>query len=165
VETNGEGSSSSAQEDKVLFESAMDKTFQRFADRLTQNPEQVLRYEFAGQPLLYSKIDAVGKLLAPAVEATIQTASSKGAASASQMKMPRCPSCGAGRIFELQLTPQAITELEAEEVAIDGMEWGTIIVGVCSDDCSEKGMAKGDAGSLEEWVGVQWEEMADHRSQ
>jgi pre-rRNA-processing protein TSR4 len=165
VETNGEGSSSSAQEDKVLFESAMDKTFQRFADRLAQNPEQVLRYEFAGQPLLYSKTDAVGKVLAPAMETKVQTASLKGATSGSQMKIPRCPNCGAGRVFESQLSPHAITELEADEVAIDGMEWGTIIVGVCSDDCPEKGTAKGDAGYLEEWVGVQWEEVADHRSQ
>ncbi|KAI4233092.1 MAG: hypothetical protein LQ352_008283, partial [Teloschistes flavicans] len=34
-----------------------DTTFLRFASRLAQNPEQVLRYEFQGQPLLYSKVD------------------------------------------------------------------------------------------------------------
>ncbi|KAL8689944.1 MAG: hypothetical protein Q9218_004506, partial [Villophora microphyllina] len=37
-----------------------DTTFLRFASRLAQNPEQVLRYEFRGNPLLYSKTDEVG---------------------------------------------------------------------------------------------------------
>jgi pre-rRNA-processing protein TSR4 len=162
VETNGESSSSSAAEDKALFESAMDKTFQRFADRLAQNPEQVLRYEFGGQPLLYSKSDAVGKLLAPAVDAKIQTSSARNGTSTSQLKMPRCVNCGADRVFELQLTPHAITELEADDVAIDGMEWGTVIVGVCSADCQTKGKVEGEVGYIEEWAGVQWEEVADH---
>ncbi|KAL8950009.1 MAG: hypothetical protein Q9183_007556, partial [Haloplaca sp. 2 TL-2023] len=38
-----------------------DTTFLRFASRLAQNPEQVLRYEFRGHPLLYNKTDDVGK--------------------------------------------------------------------------------------------------------
>ena len=140
----------------------MDKTFQRFADRLSQNPEQVLRYEFAGQPLLYSKTDAVGKLLAPAIEGKVRTVASPNGASGGLM-IPRCTSCGAGRVFEMQLTPHAITELEAEEMSIDGMDWGTVIVGACSEDCQEKDKAKGDVGYVEEWVGVQWEEMTDYK--
>ena len=40
--------------EKPIFESTLDRTFQRFADRLAQNPEQVLRYEFKGKPLLYA---------------------------------------------------------------------------------------------------------------
>ncbi len=160
VETNGESSSSGGGgEDKALFESTMDKTFQRFADRLAQNPEQVLRYEFGGQPLLYSKDDAVGKLLAPAQEAKVHTQSG----TSSKSKMTACTNCGAARVFEVQLTPHAITELEADEVAIDGMEWGTVIVGVCSSDCQERGRGQGEVGYVEEWAGVQWEEVADHR--
>ncbi|KAK5173173.1 uncharacterized protein LTR77_003295 [Saxophila tyrrhenica] len=162
VETNGEGSSSSAAEDKALFESTMDKTFQRFADRLSQNPEQVLRYEFGGQPLLYARTDTVGKMLAPAAEGgRIQTS---GATFASSLKVPRCGNCGAGRVFELQLTPHMIADLEADDPAIDGMEWGTIIVGACGEDCQEKEKTVGEVGYLEEWVGVQWEEVADHRA-
>ncbi|KAH8161500.1 hypothetical protein CIB48_g6754 [Xylaria polymorpha] len=57
--------SGGGKEDKEVFESTMDAAFQRFADRLAQNPEQSIRYEFGGTPLLYSKIDAVGKALAP----------------------------------------------------------------------------------------------------
>lgn len=161
---NGEGSSS-ASDDKAAFESSMDKTFQRFADRLAQNPEQILRYEFDGQPLLYSKTDAVGKLLAPAQElanAKVRVASSSNRTSfASQMR--RCANCGAARVFELQLTPHAIAELEADEMSIEGMDWGTIIFGACSADCHERGKAEDEVGYVEEWVGVQWEELAGKR--
>jgi pre-rRNA-processing protein TSR4 len=144
---------------KEAFESSMDKAFQKFADRLAQNPEQVLRYEFAGQPLLYSNTDAVGKLLAPEqgdANATVKTQAS----SSNKSFMPKCGNCGAARVFELQLTPHVITELEAEEMSIDGMDWGTIILGVCSKDCNEKGKGEGDVGYVEEWTGVQWEELA-----
>ena len=159
---DSEGEISSAAEEKALFESTMDKTFQRFADRLSQNPEQVLRYEFAGQPLLYSKMDVVGKLLAPVAETKVHTSTSEDDASGG-LKIPRCTSCGAGRVFEMQLTPHAITELEVEEMSIDGMDWGTIIVGTCSEDCQGRGKANGEVGYVEEWVGVQWEEIADRK--
>jgi pre-rRNA-processing protein TSR4 len=152
----GDGPSSVA-EDKAAFESAMDKTFQRFADRLAQNPEQILRYEFGGQPLLYSRTDAVGKKLDPAgKDAKVKTS---GAG-----KIPRCTNCGAERVFELQLTPHAITELEAEELSLDGMDWGTILLGSCSKDCQEKGKKDGEVGYVEEWVGVQWEELTGKKS-
>ncbi|KAI1007532.1 hypothetical protein K3495_g698 [Podosphaera aphanis] len=128
--------------DKAVFESSIDKTFQKFADRLAQNPEQVLRYEFKGQPLLYSKTDVVGQLL-----------------SAPRSAMPRCASCGANRVFELQLTPHAIMELERGECSLDGMDWGTIIVGVCAKDCQARGVPSGGVGYVEEWAGVQWEEV------
>lgn len=74
--------------------------------------------------------------------------------------MPRCQNCGADRVFEVQLTPHAITELEAEEMSIDGMEWGTIIMAVCSKDCKPSDVEEGEVGYVEEWVGVQWEEVA-----
>ncbi|RBQ75153.1 hypothetical protein FVER14953_04988 [Fusarium verticillioides] len=127
--------------DREAFESSMDATFQKFADRLAQNPEQVIRYEFAGTPLLYSKKDAVGEVV------------NKGA-------IPRCPNCTARRVFEVQLTPNAIAELEADDMSLEGMEWGTIIVGVCEKDCSPRGTPVGEVGYLEEWAGVQWEELS-----
>jgi pre-rRNA-processing protein TSR4 len=128
-------------EDKEVFESSMDAAFQKFADRMAQNPEQCIRYEFAGTPLLYSKDDTVGKMLS------------------ANRPMPRCQNCGAGRVFEVQLTPHAITELEADEIGLEGMDWGTIIVGVCENDCQERSVGLGEAGYIEEWVGVQWEEL------
>ena len=73
--------------------------------------------------------------------------------------MPRCGNCGARRLFEIQLCPHAIAELEADELSLEGMDWGTVIVGVCERDCLPRGLADGAAGYLEEWAGVQWEEL------
>lgn len=127
--------------DREAFESTMDATFQKFADRLSQNPEQVIRYEFGGAPLVYSKTDAVGAAI------------SNGA-------IPRCPACGGRRTFEVQLTPNAIAELEEDDLSLEGMEWGTIIVGVCEADCVPRYTEQGEAAYLEEWAGVQWEELS-----
>jgi pre-rRNA-processing protein TSR4 len=146
---------SSSKDDADTFESTIDKTFQRFADRLAQNPEQVLRYEFKGTPLLYSKTDRVGKLF-PHSHA-VGEANPKVLTTSSGM--PRCKNCGAQRVFELQLTPHAIVELEAEEEVLDGMEWGTVILGVCGVDCVVEREGGGRVAYLEEWVGVQWEEV------
>ncbi|KAI6995590.1 hypothetical protein KC360_g7058 [Hortaea werneckii] len=163
-------SSGSITDDKAAFESSMDKAFQRFADRLAQNPEQILRYEFGGQPLLYSKTDAVGKLLAPPAAqndnsssgAKVQTAKRPNDGSTtSSSTIPPCANCGAARVFELQLTPHAITELEAEELSVEGMDWGTVVFASCSADCQQAGKeSDGAVGYVEEWVGVQWEEIA-----
>lgn len=147
------GSGSGGKEDKEVFESSMDATFQKFADRVGQNPEQCVRYEFGGQPLLYSKTDAVGKLLHHHSGEKVKAGSG----------IPRCPNCGAGRVFEVQLTPHAIQELEVEEDGLDGMDWGTIIVGVCERDCQERGQKPGETGYVEEWAGVQWEELTVKR--
>jgi len=145
---NDDGSGGGGQEDKETYESNMDTTFQKFADIVGQNPEQCIRYEFGGQPLLYSKADAVGKLL-----------------KAGGPGMPRCSNCGANRVFEVQLTPHAIEQLESEEDndIAEGMDWGTIIVGVCEKDCTERGQRNGETGYVEEWAGVQWEELTVKR--
>lgn len=155
-------SSTSKDEDADTFESpSLDKTFRRFADRLAQNPLQVLRYEFAGSPLLYSKFDAVGKLLAPhqSPPPNLTTHIKITTSTSSQSKIPPCQNCNAPRVFELQLTPQAIAELEIDEVGLEGMEWGNVVLGVCSADCAPRDVEVGKVGYVEEWVGVQWEEM------
>ncbi|KAL8766683.1 MAG: hypothetical protein Q9209_006613 [Squamulea sp. 1 TL-2023] len=130
-----------------------DKTFLRFAARLAQNPEQVLRYEWCGQPLLYSKDDDVGKVF-PSASSSTTTSFQK----MSQNRIPGCTNCGSRRVFEFQLTPHAISELEREEEGLEGMDWGTIVIGSCEQDCVEKGVEAGKVGWVEEWVGVSWEE-------
>lgn len=128
--------------DKDLPEGELDTDFQKFADRLGDNPEQVLRYYFSpsrAPPLLYSRKDPVGKLLHPDT--------GKG--------VPRCPRCGAKREVEVQVCPYAIQVLE-EDVSLDGgMEWGTIFLGTCR--CVPDGRDANGVWYGEEWVGVQWE--------
>lgn len=154
------GPSDATVEDKDTFESSIDKTFQRFADRLAQNPEQVLRYEFAGQPLLYSHDDAVGRLFSSGASHTTSNAKIKTVTPATARGIPTCPSCGANRVFELQLVPQAIAELEVDEEGLDGMDWGTIILGVCEKDCVDKA-GENQWSWREEWAGVQWEDIGN----
>ena len=59
-------------------------------------------------------------------------------------------------MFELQLVPGLIYQLERDEdISLeDGMEWGTIVVATCSNNCGEPG----GVSFREEWAGVQWEE-------
>lgn len=124
-------------------ESSVDKTFRKFADRVEQNPEQVLRYERKGTPLLYSKDDEIGKLLLGADgEVTLK-------------RVPPCGACRKQRAFEFQLMPYAISMLESDDVGLDGMEWGTIIVATCL--CVPPVLDANGVGYVEEWAGAQWE--------
>lgn len=158
IDTEG---SSTKDDEKDAFESTIDKTFQKFADRLAQNPEQVLRYEFGGTPLLYSNNDTVGKLFS---QTPTETSNSKlKTAPQRSGRIPHCPNCASARVFELQLVPHAIAELEVEEEGLEGMEWGTVLLGVCERDCGQRGVEDGDVGWVEEWVGVQWEESGEVR--
>lgn len=163
----GGGGGSGGKEDKDVFESTIDATFQKFADRLAQNPDQCIRYEFGGQPLLYSKTDAVGKKLHDVVSSGV---GGGGGGTALSKVLPRCGRCGSGRVFEVQLTPQAIVELEEGDAGdegaglnLEGMDWGTVIVGVCERDCFGEGGGEGETAYVEEWVGVQWEELTARR--
>ncbi|KAK2735688.1 hypothetical protein FQN55_002050 [Onygenales sp. PD_40] len=165
VTVEEESTTTTSAEPKDTFESVLDKSFMRFSSRLAHNPEQVLRYEFRGTPLLYSTSDAVGKLF-PSSSSTgnggqshIKLSSGAG----SKNRIPRCESCGRERVFEVQLVPHAIAVLEEGREGIGlgpnddaGMEWGTVILGVCAGNCGLE--QEGVLGWREEWVGVQWEE-------
>ena len=153
-------------------EMSMDSTFQKFADRVAQNPEQVLRYEFGGSPLLYRRDDKVGQMLLQEGSSVAGAGNGSSTSIMGRLQgsggvgtvgggLPRCGHCGSQRVFEFQLMPHAIVELETEEEGLDGMEWGTVIVGVCSKDCADEdvdGKSEKMVTWREEWVGVQWEE-------
>jgi pre-rRNA-processing protein TSR4 len=149
-----------AADTKDTFESALDKSFLKFSTRLAHNPEQVLRYEFRGSPLLYSHTDAVAKLFPQ--QQTLGSSVRTAPSGTSNNRIPRCTFCGRERVFEVQLVPHAISVLEEGRPGIGlgkddaGMEWGTIILGVCAADCGPE--KEGEAGWREEWVGVQWED-------
>ena len=149
-----------SKEDSETFESTIDKTFQRFADRLAQNPLQVLRYDFCGVPLLCSNLDPVARMLgSQAIPNIGDERRPRETRKLDGIGMPRCANCGANRVFEVQLMPHAITELEADCTDWNGMDWGTVIVGVCGQDCLGTSIETGEVGYQEEWVGTQWEEL------
>ncbi|RAH43740.1 small subunit rRNA maturation protein TSR4 [Aspergillus brunneoviolaceus CBS 621.78] len=168
IDNSEEAGSSGGADLKDAFESELDKAFMRFSTRLGHNPEQILRYQFRGNPLLYSHTDAIGKRLhevlahKPANAHIATTTTTGGQGPSVSSRIPRCEYCGSERVFEFQLVPHAISVLEdgREGVGLGdaGMEWGTIMLAVCGRDCGPKEV--GVVGYREEWAGVQWEEAA-----
>ena len=127
--------------EKVINSISTDKIFQKFVDRVTHNPEQVLRYNADGLvPLLYTSNDDIAQKL-----------------SRYPLDIPPCPISNTARIIELQIMPYAIMVLEEHGDIFNGMEWGTIFVATPKEDSMPKLDASG-VGYAEEWVGVQWEE-------
>ncbi|RPB03629.1 hypothetical protein L873DRAFT_1669401 [Choiromyces venosus 120613-1] len=134
----------SAQDDAPSNDQIDDDVFQRFADRIANNPEQVLRYERGGTPLFYAVSDEVGKLLNPNDEGFLHK------------RIPKCANCGGStRVFEFQITPHAIAVLEGDEEGFDGVDWGTIMAFTCK--CVPKELDNNRVGYAEEYVSVQWE--------
>ncbi|KAH3662432.1 hypothetical protein OGAPHI_005684 [Ogataea philodendri] len=127
-----------------------DPTFQNFSDIVSYNTAQVLRYDLNGSPLLYSSKDDVAKLFYD----------SNGRLRPQHL-IPNPPyNPSSERRFELQLMPKAIIDLEADsDDIINGMEWGTIMVGTDAKDfVPEHLIDENHVGYVEEWCGVQWEE-------
>lgn len=133
-----------------------DQTFQNFTRILSYNPQQVVRYEPGGSPILYSSKDKVSRIFY----------SDNGKfKDRSEWSIPSPAYNPSGcRRFEMQLMPKMIIDLESDIVDVqkilqNGMEWGTIIVATDSEDfvplnwLDDNGVAY-----LEEWCGVQWEE-------
>ncbi|EJS41772.1 YOL022C [Saccharomyces arboricola H-6] len=111
-----------------------DDVFQKFQEVIGYNPLQVLRYDLGGKPLLYAetKMDILMTLPRPGYNPSSQ------------------------RIFEMQLMPKMIFDLE-EIVSVDsGMEWGTILVFTDIENYVPKFDEHG-VGYVEECVKVQWE--------
>ena len=87
-----------------------DKTCERFKARLRRCPDQVLRYDRRGAPLLCSATP-------PAAP-------------------PPCPACGGPRSFELQVMPQLLTELRLGDTCqAGGVDWGSLHVYTCDASC------------------------------
>lgn len=111
-----------------------DETFQKFQEIVGYNPGQVLRYDLGGKPLLYvdTKVDLIGTVPNPGYNP-----SSK-------------------RIFEMQLMPKMIIDLEEEISLRDSMEWGTIMIFTDLENYTPQ-FDDNDVGYVEECVRVQWE--------
>lgn len=111
-----------------------DDVFQKFQEVVGYNPHQILRYELGGKPLLYAqtKVDLEKTVSNPAYNP-----SSK-------------------RVFEMQLMPKMILDLEQDVSLADGMEWGTILIFTDIENYIPKFDENG-VGYVEETVKVQWE--------
>ncbi|AGO12326.1 AaceriAEL033Cp [[Ashbya] aceris (nom. inval.)] len=111
-----------------------DDVFQKFQEIVGYNPYQVLRYDYGGKPLYYAQAPDNFEDLIP--------------------RPSYNPS--SSRIFELQLMPKMILDLE-EEVSIDsGMDWGTIMVFTDVENYIPNFDENG-VGYVAECVRVQWE--------
>ncbi|CAG8447031.1 4286_t:CDS:2 [Funneliformis caledonium] len=148
--------------EKATLPKGYDKTFQKFSDRVAEWPEQCVRYQFDGQPLLYTRGDETAKLLL----SKIDDRSDKITTS----KLPVCRWCESKRVFELQLMPSMLSILstslfiDGDDEGSDkksifnlGMEWGTIMIFTCKNDCEKIGVGSNEVSYYEEVVMVQYE--------
>lgn len=121
----------------AIAEAVSDPIFSKFANLVQHNPDQVLRYERPLKIVPYSNDEVYRVLINPS-------------------EIPDSEISGGPRIFELQLMPHLISELETDDQLVDGMEWGTIAVATSeNDDIPE--LDSNGVGYVQEWVGVQWE--------
>jgi len=91
-----------------------DAAFDNFAKIISHEPDQVMRYERGGNPLLCSA-DPLPKV-------------------------PDCKLCGCPRVFEFQLMPAMLRHMNNETIKGDGLDWGTVLFYTCRDNClSENG--------------------------
>jgi len=88
-----------------------DKFAEKFRARLRRCPDQVLRYDRRGDPLLCSSTP----LAAP----------------------PPCGACGGQRTFEFQVMPQLLSELKlgSDTCEVGGVDWGSLHVYTCDQSC------------------------------
>ncbi|KAI9222407.1 programmed cell death protein 2 [Blastocladiella britannica] len=130
----------------------LDKHLQQFVEQVEDNPKQVARYCHRGDPLMYSERAVIHAPPAP-VSADAPQRKNAPAASLGNKTVPPCGACGAPRVFEFQLMPSVLSLLPIEEFVPRptaeeverignnprlwhrGMEFGTVLVYVCSKDC------------------------------
>ncbi|KAJ2798422.1 hypothetical protein H4S07_005696 [Coemansia furcata] len=172
--------------ERAIRPKGTDAAFERFSSIVGQNPEQVVRYQFGGQPLLYTMQDSTARQLLNVARVAHPMASGMNhgddddseddddddvdddASTRHRMRgystdgLPNCPRCNGKRVFECQLMPALLTVLPlSDHVApvpvqdsspslpsagrlvggqllqtLDfGMEFGTLLVFVCENDC------------------------------
>ncbi|KHJ92980.1 programmed cell death protein 2 domain protein [Oesophagostomum dentatum] len=94
----------------AVSEQRSDSKFARFNRLLNLNPEQVLRYQRSGNPLL-----ATDRAVFPS-------------------EIPPCEKCGAPRTFELQLMPHLLALIDVDVIG-QSIDWASVYVFSCSQSC------------------------------
>lgn len=85
---------------------SVDKAFSYFKKQISTEPEQILRYDRGGKPLLIAK-------------------------EPKPLDIPLCEYCGSVRQFEFQIMPQMLAVLKETEV-----DWGVLLVYTCKNSCT-----------------------------
>ncbi|XP_062980478.1 programmed cell death protein 2 [Elgaria multicarinata webbii] len=89
-----------------------DKIFQKFKERISLEPEQVIRYcRDGGGPIWIS-----GKNIPQEAD------------------IPNC-SCSGKRIFEFQVMPQLLSHLKVDSL-VESIDWGTLAIYTCDENCN-----------------------------
>ncbi|OEJ92397.1 20S rRNA accumulation protein 4 [Hanseniaspora osmophila] len=117
-----------------------DDVFQKFQEIVGYNPGQVLRYDLGGDPLLYCQDGLSNKKLKDYARTVASPTYNPGSA----------------RVFEMQLMPKLIIDLEESISLKEGMEWGTIMVFTDIENYIPHYDEHG-VGYVEELCKVQWE--------
>jgi len=102
--------------DEIESGQKVDKVCDKFRERVRRAPDQILRYDRGGFPLLCAAN--------PPLESP-----------------PNCKLCGAPRTFEFQVMPQLLSELKLGLDADDGLDWGSLYVFTCDKSCETNGYA------------------------
>lgn len=112
-------------EEKYESSGLISKHFTKFVDYLGADPECCILYNFKGNPLWYSQ----------------------------PLPVPACK-CGSDRVYEFQVLPYILRLFGVEDSLSleDGMDFGTVIVYVCAEDCDNE-----NNGWVEEAVILQGE--------
>ncbi|KIY73870.1 hypothetical protein CYLTODRAFT_364813 [Cylindrobasidium torrendii FP15055 ss-10] len=164
----------------------IDQIFDRFSKRVQSEPEQCVRYDLGGIPLMFSKGASFDVVFPPPPAETVFSvtrgdfkASRPAKREYTSANIPPCPSCSGPRVFECQLMPNLINvlrDISADRTAklsdderrklveeeLKGtateksMDWGTVVVFSCKNDCGADKQKK--YGWCEEHVLVQWDE-------
>ncbi|KAF9574239.1 hypothetical protein EC968_007163 [Mortierella alpina] len=157
-EPQGGASWSGEAYEKASLPKGVDKAFKKFTKRVQAWPDQCVRYDFPGIPLLFSFSDPTARMLLPP---NVNQHSKHTTPSAH--RIPKCPACKGPRGFEFQLMPnllslldvtskkylseeekKSLKERKGAQVFDIGMEWGTILVYSCIEDCFGKAAVRNE---------------------
>lgn len=102
----------------------VDSAFLVFQRRMQKNPDQIIRYERDGEPLLVSDLGKPDKT----------------------RDIPECGQCGATREFEFQVMPQMLNFLNLDSTDPASIDWGTLLVYTCPNSCSSSSSTESSRG-------------------
>eukprot|EP01006_Ploeotia_vitrea_P044237 TRINITY_DN66820_c1_g1_i1.p1 TRINITY_DN66820_c1_g1~~TRINITY_DN66820_c1_g1_i1.p1 ORF type:complete len:491 (+),score=224.87 TRINITY_DN66820_c1_g1_i1:50-1522(+) len=137
-EKQSSGSSNLSSSWNESYERTGHEEFTRFSQRVARQPEQCLRYDLHGQPLLAAPLRLQ---FASKAKASHKSRNSSGDGGVPTAVVPPCELCGSRRAFEIQLTPNLLNDMVyADESAdADGMDWVTVLVFTCTHHGCGKG--------------------------